>query len=98
MKFIRIISFLTICIFSLGCATSIEERMNPPVTYGGQDDSYDEESTADGAAFLTDAIHVRHPMPKRPTWRPLDFYYKHCTSLGKKSFYSKHEYDCSGPY
>ena len=62
----------------------------------GQED-YDENSTARGPAYVSDAIHVRKPMKSHADWRPIPFYYKHCTDIGKKFYYSKTAYDCTKP-
>lgn len=60
----------------------------------------DSESTAEGSAFTGAAMHFRKSMPKKkPTaeqnW---DFYFKHCSTNGNQTYFSKTSYDCSGPY
>ena len=61
-------------------------------------EDYDENSTADGAAYITDSFNIRRAMPSRPDWKPMEFYFKHCTEIGEGTFYSKTSYECSGPY
>ncbi|MBC86490.1 MAG: hypothetical protein CL677_04860 [Bdellovibrionaceae bacterium] len=84
----RIVFFLLF--FSLGCATSKSEN------FGMAD--LDENSQAHGSAFLTDAIHIRKPMElSAPDWRPIRFYFKDCTEVGERFYYSKTSYDCTYP-
>ena len=65
-------------------------------TIGMQD--LDGGSQAHGAAFLTDAINIRTPMEvSAPDWRPLPFYFKECTEVGERYYYSKTAYDCTYP-
>ena len=60
---------------------------------------FDENSKADSAAYVVDAMHVRRPMPSHADWEPLDFYYKHCTKINEKAHYPKGEsFECSKPY
>ncbi|MCC7403557.1 MAG: hypothetical protein IT288_04085 [Bdellovibrionales bacterium] len=72
-----------------GCATSSD-------TIGTED--LDQNNQAHGAAFLVDAMHVRRPMPGHKDWRPLQFYFKHCTELGEEVYYSKTSYGCTDPF
>jgi len=58
-------------------------------------DDYDENSTAPGAAYVTDAMHVRVPMKSHADWKPFPFYYKECTEIGEKFYFSKTYYSCS---
>ncbi|MCB0384748.1 MAG: hypothetical protein KDD43_05085 [Bdellovibrionales bacterium] len=58
----------------------------------------DENNQANGAAFLVDAMHVRRPMPGHKDWKPLQFYFKHCTELGEEIYYSKTSYECTDPF
>lgn len=58
----------------------------------------DSGSRAHGAAFTADAMHFRQPIPDRSGWKPLEFYFKHCTEIGEESYFSKTSYDCTGPY
>ena len=64
----------TLLITLLGCAGS--------GTIGQEE--YDDSSSADGAAFRTDAIHIRKPMEGHLDWRPVPFYYKHCSEARRK--------------
>ncbi|MDC0980467.1 hypothetical protein OAQ84_01890 [Bdellovibrionales bacterium] len=84
------------------CAT---QPRNPDGTYPQSQPTmpmrdYDEDSKARGAAYVTDAMHVRRPMPSHSDWKPLEFYYKHCTKSGDdKAHYPKADtFECSGPY
>ena len=56
----------------------------------------DGASQAEGAAYAADSMHFRKPMPSRPDWKPMDFYYKHCNEIDEKAYYSKTSYECSG--
>lgn len=58
----------------------------------------DENSRAPAEAFSGDVMYTRRPMPHRPDPKPWEFYYKHCSTNGNSTFYSKTSYDCSGPY
>lgn len=78
-----------IVIFFLGCQSS-------PKTIGLED--YDENSTAHGAAYVTDAMHTRKPMKSRSDWKPWEFYYKHCSLIDDRYFMSKTSYECTRPY
>ena len=87
----RIIGWL--CVFSLtcgGCATP--ERTDEAFL------TESPESQAPGAAYTGEAMNYRKKMPSRPNWRPLEFYYKHCSQMGEGSYYSKTAYECTGPY
>lgn len=85
MKFI-ILSFVLIIV---ACQSN-------PKTIGLED--YDHDSTAHGAAYVTDAIHIRKPMKSRSDWKPWEFYYKHCSEIDDKYFMSKTAYECTRPY
>ena len=75
---------------ALGCASE-------PKTIGLEDYDFP-ESTAHGAAYRADAMHIRRPMPSHADWKPLQFYYKTCTEIGEQTFYSKTSYECTGPW
>lgn len=64
-----------------------------PKTIEFQD--FDEGSQAHGAAYLGDAMYPRTPMPSHADWKPMPFYYKHCTEVGPRFYYSKTAYDCT---
>lgn len=95
-----------LCLFlitPIGCASTGGSSSNQDDgravqtgTFGLED--LDEGNTAHGAAFLVDAINIRTPMPSRSNWKPMEFYYKHCTEIGARVDYSKSSYECSGPY
>ena len=55
----------------------------------------DSNNRAPGAASSN--MMFNKPIPSRPNWKPVDFYYKHCTAMSSRSYYSKTEYDCSRP-
>lgn len=74
--------------FILGCATTDSGSIGL--------DEY--ESDAAGAAFITDAISIRRPMRSHADWKPWEFYYKSCSEIGEKYYYSKSAYDCVGPF
>lgn len=80
-----------LAIIMTGCASSSkgETTMMLP--------DRDAASSADGAAYTADSMHFGKPMPSRPNWKPMEFYYKHCTEADNKSYYSKTDYDCNGP-
>ncbi|MBT4760911.1 MAG: hypothetical protein HOO06_04360 [Bdellovibrionaceae bacterium] len=74
---------------TLGCATRES-------TTGRED--YDEGSSAQGHAYVVDAMTVRTPMPnKKPKWKPIDFYYKRCSEVGQKHPWTKTYYECNFP-
>ena len=77
-----------VALITTGCASTPELGM----------DDYDENSSAAGAAYVVDAMSARRPMPSRPDWKPLEFYFKHCTSIDSKVHYSKTSYECTGPH
>ncbi|MAE75085.1 MAG: hypothetical protein CL675_13410 [Bdellovibrionaceae bacterium] len=58
---------------------------------------YDDNSNAVGAAYTGEASYPRKPMKSHADWRPLLFYFKECTEVGQKFYYSKTAYDCLGP-
>ncbi len=76
-----------IAVLALGACAS------EPKTIGFED--YDDNSKAHGAAYRADAMHTRRPMPSHSDWKPLPFYFKHCTEIGEASFYSKTSYICT---
>jgi len=89
--------FLSILLFAgvmgvgfglLGCASKPQLGM----------EDYDADSQAAGAAYVVDAMRIRRPMPSRPDWKPMEFYYKHCEPAGQHPHYSKTAYQCSDPY
>jgi hypothetical protein len=53
------------------------------------------ESNAEGAAYTADSMHPRIPIPSRPDWRPMEFYFKECSLIGDLPYYSKTAYQCS---
>lgn len=60
-------------------------------------DSSDVETSASGHAFAGHSMTFRKEQPDRqevPNW---DFYYKHCSTNGDETHYSKTSYDCNGP-
>lgn len=82
---------LALVLWASSCfADSDEKTMMLPET--------DTENQATGAAFAADSMHFRRPMPSHPNWKPLEFYFKHCTEIGQRAYYSKTSYDCTGPY
>ena len=89
-RFIIFILFL----FELSACSSTSG--NGRGTIGREDYDFP-ESTAHGAAYRSDSMHVRRPMKSRNTdWKPIHFYYKHCTEIGEGTFYSKTSYNCTG--
>ncbi len=74
-------------VFIAGCAST---------PFGMQD--YDQNSNANGYAYVVDAMSARTPMPSRPDWRPMEFYFKHCNVVDSKVHYSKTSYDCTDPF
>lgn len=53
------------------------------------------ESDAEGAAYTADSMHPRTPIPSRPDWRPMEFYFKECSLIGDLPYYSKTAYHCT---
>lgn len=72
------------------CSSSGTNREYIPELDGG--------STAPGAAFTADGMHFRKEMPLHKDWKPLEFYFKHCTEIGEKPYFSKTSYECTAPY
>ena len=61
-------------------------------------EDYDDESQASGHAYVTDAINIRTPMKvSDPDWKPIRFYFKDCTEVGERFYYSRTSYDCTYP-
>lgn len=60
----------------------------------------DDNSTAPGDAFAGSSMFPRKQMYKhgRTPANDWEFYFKHCSTNGGESFYSKTAYDCSGPF
>ncbi|MCB9026591.1 MAG: hypothetical protein H6625_09765 [Bdellovibrionaceae bacterium] len=83
------LSFILLCV--AGCSSSGTQG-----TIGQED--YDENNTAIGAAYRVDAMHIRRPMPSHSDWKPMQFYFKHCSEIGEKVYYSKTSYECTGPW
>ena len=79
--------FLVLTII-LGCASSEK-------TQGMED--YSEGSQASGHAYVTDAIMIRGPMPYRPEWKPIEFYYKRCEEVGQRHPWTATYYECTMP-
>jgi hypothetical protein len=52
-------------------------------------------SQAHGAAYSN--MMIQKPIPSRPNWKPVDFYYKQCDAIDSRSYFSKTSYDCSEP-
>ena len=73
-------------LFSLSCSSG-------PLEIEVQD--YDQNSKANGAAYSANAMEIREPMPSHSDWKPFPFYYKHCSEMGEKFYYSKTAYECS---
>ena len=71
-----------------GCAHG--ERSYIPELDGG--------NTAPGAAFTADSMNFRKAMPLRQDWKPMEFYYKHCSDIGDEVYYSKTSYECTDPF
>ncbi len=88
LRFLLIFTVMT-AFFDLSCASG-------PEGLGMQ--NYDKNSKAAGAAYRADVMNTRRPMPSHADWRPLDFYYKHCSEIGDESYYSKTSYSCSEPF
>ncbi len=89
-KIISLFLLTTFTVLVSGCSSK-------PKTIGQED--YSEGSQAVGAAYRADAMHIRRAMPSRPAdWKPLDFFFKHCTEIGERTHYSKTSYECSGPW
>jgi hypothetical protein len=88
MNHLRRVVFGLFVLLVLGCQTqSKETTMILP--------DRDDESTAHGSAYTADSMHFRKPMPSHPDWRPAEFYFKECTQIGEKVYYSKTSYECS---
>lgn len=62
--------------------------------YLPESDTYNQ---APGHAYTADSMHIRKPMPIRRDWRPMEFYYRHCSqeSLRERPYASKTAYTCS---
>ena len=71
-----------------GCSTPTERF--------GTDVDTSETSTASGDAYVTDAMSLRKWEPIRPKNDDV-FYYKTCSQVDQKSFYSMTSYECSEP-
>lgn len=85
--------FFLILVSGLGFGCS---SANSSATIGLEE--FDQDNKAHGASFLVDSMHVRKPMPGHKDWRPLQFYYKHCSDIGEESYYSKTSYACTDPF
>ena len=96
MGYNEFMSRFVILILSLAMSFSILSCESKPKTIGLED--YGENSQAHGAAFRADAMTIRRPMPSHADWKPLQFYFKHCTEIGEGSYYSKTSYECTGPW
>ncbi len=57
----------------------------------------DDLNTAPGQAFTADGLLFRKDMPVRRGWKPLEFYFKECSLVGARVYYSKTSYDCIYP-
>lgn len=95
---LRRLFYLAICclgtLYLLSCSSLGDSSSSDTI---GMDD-FDQNNHAHGAAYVVDSMHVRRPMPGHKDWKPLEFYYKHCTELGDASYYSKTSYTCSDPF
>lgn len=85
-----IIAIVLLCIFT-GCASTADPNYETQMYLPPSDTN----NRAPGAAYSN--MMVNKPIPSRPNWKPVEFYYKHCTAMSSKSYYSKTEYDCARP-
>lgn len=76
-----------------GCASTDKSGTTPTMTLPDPDAA----SQADGAAFTADSMHFRKPMPSHSDWRPMEFYFKHCSEIGEEAYFSKTSYECTTP-
>jgi hypothetical protein len=89
---------LLIC--AIGSICSCAGR-NPDGTYPQKQKTipfqdYDENTNAHHGAYVIDAMHVRRPMPSHSEWKPIEFYYKHCTTIDSHAHYPKtNTWECS---
>ncbi|MGE0762010.1 MAG: hypothetical protein AB7N80_01905 [Bdellovibrionales bacterium] len=88
----RLVIF-SILVFLCACSSSPTKPGETTMWLPDQDGA----STAEGAAYTADSMHFRKPMPSRPNWKPMEFYFKHCNEIDEKPYYSKTAYECSGP-
>lgn len=56
---------------------------------------YDQDSKASPHSYVADTMMVRRPMPINKDWKPMNFYFRHCTEIGEKYYYSKTAYECA---
>ena len=61
------------------------------------DDSYEDASSAEAAAFAGKGMHYRKPMPDHSQDENWEFYYKRCSLNGQDNIFSGRGYDCTGP-
>ncbi|MCB0411343.1 MAG: hypothetical protein KDD22_02385 [Bdellovibrionales bacterium] len=69
-----------------GCASTSTSSMIPELDGGSQ---------AVGAAYAGDSMHFRKSMPLHQDWRPMEFYFKECSLIDDKPYYSKTAYSCA---
>ena len=56
-------------------------------------------SRAPGSAYAADAMYIQPLMKSHADWEPQPFYFKECSEIGEKAYYSKTYYECnSGPF
>ncbi|MCB0421846.1 MAG: hypothetical protein KDD61_12675 [Bdellovibrionales bacterium] len=102
----KFITSLVLLIGTLvGVISCTSAQRNPDGTYPQSQatipfQDYDEGSQAHPASYVIDAMHVRRPMPSHSDWRPLEFYYKHCSRIDdEKPYYPRSvQFECTGPF
>lgn len=87
MSILRVQNALWGALLVLGC-------MGCQTSKGFGTEDLDGGSQAAGAAFITDAGFPRRPMPRHEKDRPLDFYFKHCSSVDGMRPDSRTSYEC----
>ncbi|NQZ02178.1 MAG: hypothetical protein HRT45_16085 [Bdellovibrionales bacterium] len=92
MRLLNLLLLICACLL-FGCASSPEQGEQR--AYLPPSDTY---NRAPGSAYTADAMTIQKPVPTRPQWKPLQFYYKHCTQVDSRVHYSKTSYDCMGPH
>ena len=65
---LRFLVFGFLLFMVCGCA-STSEGEGPTIGF----ENVDEGNTAHGAAYVTDAFHVRRGMSANPEWKPMEF-------------------------
>lgn len=88
VKLIKMLNFRALLIGFALCTGCASGPYMLPDDYAGD---------APGAAYAGDSMMFRKGQPGHQDDKNWDFYYKHCSTNGDESYYSKTSYDCSTP-